>query len=90
MMPGVNHCSGGVGPDWVNYLDEIDNWVESDDAPEQLTAYWLSDQMQPIGSRPACAYPRYVKNSGTGDTRDVSNFITADQDGHRKSLRHAH
>ena len=24
MMPGVDHCFTGVGPHWVNYLDEID------------------------------------------------------------------
>ncbi len=74
MMPGVDHCFGGVGPPWVNYLDEIDKWVETGDAPEQMTAYWLNEQMQPDGSRPVCAYPNYVKYNGTGDSRDASNF----------------
>jgi feruloyl esterase len=74
MMPGVDHCFGGIGPDWVNYLDEIDKWVTTGDAPEQTTAFWLNEQFQPDGSRPVCAYPKYVKYSGTGDTRDASNF----------------
>jgi len=74
MMPGVEHCFGGPGPSWVNYLDEIDRWVETGDAPEQLTAYWLNDQMQPDGSRPVCAYPEVVTYDGTGDTRDASSF----------------
>ena len=74
MMPGVDHCYGGVGPFWVNLLDEIDKWVETGDAPAQLTAYWLNDQMQPDGSRPACAYPDYLKYNGTGDPRDASSF----------------
>ena len=52
MMPGVEHCFGGPGPSWVNYLTEIDKWVESGKAPEQITAYWLNDKMQPTGSRP--------------------------------------
>ena len=74
MMPGVDHCFGGVGPDWVNFLDEIDKWVETGDAPEQMTAYWLNEKKQPDGSRPVCAYPGYVKYNGTGDTRDASSF----------------
>ena len=41
MMPGVDHCFGGIGPDWVNYLDEIDKWVTTGDAPEQTTAFCL-------------------------------------------------
>lgn len=80
MMPGVDHCAGGVGPSWVNYLDEIDKWVETGDAPEQMTAYWLNDQMQPDGSRLACAYPKYVKYDGNGDPRDVSSFSCAGPD----------
>lgn len=74
MMPGVDHCFGGAGPDFVNYLDEIDKWVTTGKAPEQMTAYWLNDKMQPDGSRPACAYPKVVKYSGTGDPREASNF----------------
>lgn len=78
MMPGVDHCFGGVGPPWVNYLNEIDMWVETGDAPEQLTAYWLNEQNQPDGSRPVCAYPKYVKYNGAGDPRDASSFSCVD------------
>ena len=74
MMPGVDHCFGGAGPDWVNYLDEIDKWVETGKAPEQMTAYWLNEQMQPDGSRPVCAYPSDVKYNGTGDPRSAASF----------------
>ena len=74
MMPGVEHCFGGVGPDWVNYLTEIDNWVESGIAPEQIPAYWLDDKRQPAGSRLLCAYPKAAKYDGKGDTRDASSF----------------
>ena len=74
MMPGVDHCFGGVGPDWVNYLDEIDKWVETEKAPDQLTAFWLNDQMQPEGSRLVCAYPKAVTYNGTGNAKDASSF----------------
>jgi hypothetical protein len=74
LMPGVDHCAGGAGPYVVNMLNEIDKWVETGNAPEQMTAYWLNDQMQPDGSRPVCAYPKYLKYNGTGDPRDASSF----------------
>jgi feruloyl esterase len=80
MMPGVDHCFGGDGPDWVNFLEEIDRWVETGDAPEQLKAHWLNDQMQPDGSRPVCAYPGYLKYKGSGDTRDASSFSCVNPD----------
>jgi feruloyl esterase len=74
MMPGVEHCFGGLGPSWVNYLTEIDNWVETGNAPDQVTAYWLDATMQPTGSRPVCAYPAVAQYDGEGDTRNASSF----------------
>lgn len=78
MMPGVDHCAGGSGPSWVNFLDEIDKWVETGDAPEQLTAHWLNAQRQPDGSRPVCAYPKTVKYKGAGDPRDAASFTCSE------------
>ena len=74
MMPGVEHCFGGPGPSWLNYLEVIDTWVEAGEAPDQLTAFWLNEQMQPEGSRPVCAYPAYPVYKGSGDPRDASSF----------------
>lgn len=78
MMPGVEHCFGGPGPSWVNFLTEIDMWFESGKAPKQITAYWLDEKMQPNGSRPVCAYPNVAKYDGKGDTRDVTSFNCVD------------
>ena len=74
LMPGVEHCIGGPGPSWVNFLDEIDNWVETGNPPDQVTAYWLDETMQPSGARPVCAYPEVAQYDGEGDTRDASSF----------------
>jgi feruloyl esterase len=74
MMPGVEHCFGGPGPSWVNFLNEIDTWVESGEAPEQTPAYWLDDTFQPTGSRLLCAHPSVAQYDGTGDPRDASSF----------------
>ncbi|NCF70038.1 MAG: tannase/feruloyl esterase family alpha/beta hydrolase, partial [Chloroflexi bacterium] len=74
LMPGVEHCFGGPGPSWVNFLDEIDSWVETGNPPDQVIAYWLDESMQPTGSRPICAYPNVAQYDGEGDSRDASSF----------------
>jgi feruloyl esterase len=74
LMPGVEHCIGGPGPSWVNFLAEIDNWVETGDAPDQIVAQWLDESLQPAGSRPVCAYPEVARYDGEGDPRDASSF----------------
>lgn len=74
LMPGVEHCFGGPGPSWVNFLDEIDRWVESGNPPDRIVAYWLDEDKQPTGSRPVCAYPAVAKYDGKGDTRDATSF----------------
>lgn len=78
MMPGVDHCTGGAGPSFSNHLDAIDSWVETGEAPDQLTAFWLNDQRQPDGSRPVCAYPKVVTYNGSGNPRDASSFSCED------------
>ncbi|NIQ90734.1 MAG: tannase/feruloyl esterase family alpha/beta hydrolase [Deltaproteobacteria bacterium] len=74
MMPGVEHCFGGPGPSWVNFLDVMDKWIETGNAPEQIPAYWLDEKHHPTDSRLLCAYPQVAKYDGKGDTRDVSSF----------------
>jgi feruloyl esterase len=78
MMPGVEHCFGGPGPSWVNYLDEIDRWVTTRKAPDQLEASWLNEKMQPDGSRLVCAYPKSLRYKGSGDPRDAVSFACSE------------
>jgi feruloyl esterase len=77
MMPGVEHCFGGPGPSWVNFLDEIDSWAETGEAPDQLIAHWLDETGQPTGSRPICAFPHVAQYDGQGHPRDSSSFRCA-------------
>ena len=74
MMPGVCHCAGGPGPYMVNWIDEIDNWVNKKEDPDQITAYFLDENNQVSGSRPICPCPSVAIYDGKGDTRDVSSF----------------
>ena len=78
MMPGVDHCFGGVGPDWVDYLAMIDEWVETGDAPAQATASWRETQDRGVGSRLLCAYPKVARYDGSGDPRQAVSFSFQD------------
>jgi feruloyl esterase len=80
MMPGVDHCFGGVGASYANFLTDLDKWVESGKAPQQTAAYWLDEKFQPNGSRLLCAYPKVVKYDGKGDPRDESSFSCVDDE----------
>ncbi len=74
MMPGVLHCSGGKGPYAVKFLEAMDNWVETGNAPSRLTANFVENQQIQDASRPLCAYPEIARYDGSGDDRDASNF----------------
>ena len=74
VFPGVEHCAGGPGPWYVNFVDVIDRWVETGEAPQQLTAHWLDETGQLDGSRPACRFPEYPVYQGSGDIRDAASF----------------
>jgi len=74
MMPGVLHCRNGKGPSLVNFLDELDQWVESGDAPDQITAYFMDAERKPSGSRILCPYPQKAEYDGHGDPQKGSSF----------------
>jgi hypothetical protein len=38
LVPGVAHCSGGYGPDDIDALTAVINWVEAGVVPERLSA----------------------------------------------------
>ena len=61
-------------------VSSLDALIETGNAPEQATAYWLNEQMQPDGARPVCAYPEYLHYNGTGDPRDASGFSCVSPD----------
>ena len=35
-MPGMNHCSTGVGADAADFLEALESWVERGEAPSQI------------------------------------------------------
>ena len=77
LLPGVFHCSGGPGPDRVDWVSAIENWVERGEAPENLTAFRVADNHVEM-TRPLCVFPRRAFYVGTGSEREAANFECRD------------
>ena len=77
MMPGMGHCSGGIGPDQADFLSAIDAWVENGTAPERIVASRVSDGEVDM-TRPLCPFPQVAEWDGEGDPNDATSFVCAE------------
>jgi feruloyl esterase len=73
MVPGMNHCNGGDGPNTFDAVTLMEQWVEQGKAPEKMLASH-STQGQVDRTRPLCAYPQTAVYNGSGSTNDAANF----------------
>ena len=72
MIPGMGHCGGGDGPFVFDVIAILEQWVETDRAPERIVA--SNPPGAPARTRPLCPFPREAVYSGTGSTDDEKNF----------------
>lgn len=78
MMPGMNHCQGGVGVDTFDKVKVIEEWVEQGKKPTEIIASH-STNGQVDKTRPLCPFGQAAKYKGSGDTNDASNFSCANE-----------
>jgi hypothetical protein len=86
MVPGMQHCGGGPGPDSFGATPSspkedaqhsmsaaLERWVETGVPPDKIiaTKYMGKDVVR---TRPLCPYPQVAKYSGSGSTDDAANF----------------
>ncbi len=77
MVPGMNHCSGGVGPDHFDALSAVVEWVENGRPPDKMIASQFlahQDAGPPLRTRPLCPYPQIAQYLGKGSIDDEANF----------------
>ena len=90
MVPGMQHCGGGPGPnsfgqwsfahgDPMHDVDAaLERWVEEGVAPDQIIATKYKTGSDPasgiVRTRPLCAYPKVAQWKGSGNTDDAANF----------------
>ena len=73
MVPGMQHCSGGPGPNTFDMLTALEDWVEKDKAPKSVIASHSTAGVVDR-TRPLCVYPRVAVYGGSGSTDDAANF----------------
>ena len=79
-MPGVAHCGGGDGPDTIDGLSPLVQWVEQDIAPDQIIVSKVVKDVTTF-ARPVRPYPALPRYSGVGDATKASSFVCgADSD----------
>src|SRR5262249_8780600 len=88
MVPGMQHCNGGPGPNQFgasvtrtqsdaqhDLTLALEKWVEEGVAPEQIIATKRQSGGQGMRTRPLCPYPQVARYKGTGSTDDAANFV---------------
>jgi feruloyl esterase len=88
MVPGMQHCGSGPGPDSFgatpgalhtasgNMSAALEHWVEDRVAPGKIVAAKF-DAGHIVRTRPLCPYPQVEHYKGTGSTDDAANFTCA-------------
>ena len=75
MVPGMQHCGGGPGPDVFDPVSAIERWVEEGQAPNQIVASHMSARGIVDRTRPLCPYPQIAIYNGKGDAKDAASFV---------------
>ena len=73
MVPGMNHCNGGAGPDIFNKVGALEHWMETGTAPEKIVATHFTDGTIDR-TRPLCTFGNVAKWTGSGSSDDAWNF----------------
>jgi feruloyl esterase len=76
MVPGMNHCTGGEGPNTFDVVGPLEQWVEHQKAPSRILATHSTDG-KVDRTRPLCAYPQTAHYKGSGNINDAENFVCA-------------
>jgi len=74
LAPGMTHCGGGPGPNTLDALSSLEQWVEKAKAPDQIIATHSSGG-KVDRARPLCPYPQVAKYKGTGSTDAAASFV---------------
>ncbi len=90
MVPGMQHCGGGSGPNVfgqggvakgdarTNIASALERWVEQGIAPEEIIATKYksgsNSATEVERTRPLCVFPKVAKYKGSGSTDEAGNF----------------
>jgi feruloyl esterase len=74
MVPGMDHCGGGPGPNNFDAFGSLADWVEHKRAPDKILASHMTNGAVDR-TRPLCPYPMTAQYTGQGSTDSAANFV---------------
>lgn len=74
MVPGMDHCGGGEGPNSFDSIGAMEQWVEKSNPPARIVASH-SAAGRVDRTRPLCAYPQVARYQGSRSIDDAANFV---------------
>jgi feruloyl esterase len=77
MGPGMGHCGGGDGPNVIDTLTPLVDWVERGKAPDRIVATKNVNNQAAQGvqrARPICGYPLVARWTGNGNPDLAENY----------------
>jgi feruloyl esterase len=77
MVPGMQHCGGGPGPNVFDTLTALDNWVEHGVAPNDIVATHFINNNPALGvdrTMPLCKFPEQAVYNGSGPVKSASSW----------------
>ena len=91
LVPGMQHCAGGAGPNVFGQTGvpttdpqhdiaaALERWVEDGIAPKEIIATKYKSGQNPssgvLRTRPLCPYPQTASYKGSGSTDEASSFV---------------
>ena len=83
MVPGMQHCAGGIGPNVFDTLTPLEKWVEERQPPDGIIATHYVSNNPSLGAdrtMPLCKFPEQARYSGSGNVNDAANWSCSQDD----------
>ena len=74
MVPGMQHCAGGVGPNTFDVVTALEQWVEKGTKPAEIVASHMANGAVDR-TRPLCPYPQVASYKGSGSIDEAASFV---------------
>jgi feruloyl esterase len=87
LVPGLEHCRGGAGPDAFDAVGALERWVEGGVAPDRIVAARFIGEgadRRVAFTRPLCPFPGRAQYRGSGDPKRCDDFDCIADGGHRQ------
>jgi feruloyl esterase len=72
MVPGMQHCGGGPGPNNFDTLTALENWVEHGQGPDSIIAASSAGRTMPL-----CKFPEQAQYDGKNPVNLASSWTCA-------------